>query len=117
MAGIEFAAAGPHFHEAIDLPPAVVPTSAVPLASKGDKLIVFAVADVAPPSAAELPATVMIPFASTEPEATYFVTVKLQAFGRVEEMSTVGDVCTASVTDVRQDDAAKITSDTFARTV
>ena len=111
------AVAGPHFQEAIDLPPAVVPTSATPLASNGAKLIVFAVPDVAPPSAAELPATLMMPFASTEPEATYFVTVKLQAFGRVEAMSTVGDVCTASVTDVRQDDAAKITSDTFARTV
>lgn len=116
LAGIPLVVADAQVHDVITLPPSVVPTSAaVPM--DGERVMAFAVKVVAPPKAPALPVAVMMPLASTLPDATYFVTEKLQAAGSVVETSAFWAVCTISVTVVRQDDAARITSDTLARTV
>ena len=77
----------------------------------------LAVAVVLPPNAPSAPTIVMTPSALTVPDATYFVAVKLQDVGRTAEMSATVEDCTTSVTVVRQEDAARITSETFALTV
>ena len=79
LAGIPLVAVGPHFHIAIVLPPAVAGTKAVvPAASEnGVRTIELAVALVDPPRFAALATTVISPAVPTEPEATYFVGVKV----------------------------------------
>ena len=113
-------AVGPHFHIAIVPPPALAGTKAVvPAASEnGVKTIELAVADVDPPRFVTLATTVMSPAVPTDPEATYFVAVKVHgAAASAATMLGVVDDCTSSVIAVRHDDAARITSDALARTV
>lgn len=60
--------------------------------------------------------TVITPLTSDEPPCTYFVLE--MAHPLIADLaSAVGELCNDSVIDVRQDDAARMTSDTFARTV
>ena len=80
-------AAGPHFQAAIVFPPSVVPTSAVVPVWIGVRETEFKVAVVAPPSAVSFPTTVITPLASTDPDLTYFVTVKAHAAGNTVEIS------------------------------
>lgn len=82
----------------------------------------LAVADVLPPRLVLLPPAVITPLALTDRLETILVwlpseLLMTQVFGRMAETSAPAALETASVTVVRQDDAAKMTSETRARTV
>lgn len=116
MAGIGFELVGPQAQEVITAPGLLVvsATEAPPDVMKGDSCMDAPVDGTDPPKV-ELPIIVMIPAVETVPDATYFVGVTAQTVLRSKPVDN--ELWTASVTDVRHDDAAKITSDTFARTV
>ena len=88
LVGIGLVAEGPHFQEAMVLPPSVVPTNAVVPVWIGVNEIALAVPVVSPPSAVSLPTTLITPLAVTVPEATYFVTVNEHAPGNNALTST-----------------------------
>lgn len=76
----------------------------------------LALALVDPPSAPSLAITLITPLLSDVPLCTCFVFEMAQPEMALEA-STVGEVCSASVTAVRHDEAAKMASETLARTV
>jgi hypothetical protein len=119
LAGIGLTAAGPHFHKAIVPPPAVVPTKAVvPAASvNGLKEIELVVALVPPPRFVWFPKIVMMPLALTVPLVTILVALNVHTLGRMVDTSATVDVWTASVMEVRQEDAARTISEALLRTV
>lgn len=80
------------------------------------------VASVVPPKFASLPATVITPSLSVATDFMYLVAVlsvelAVQESANLVPMFASGDVETASETEVRQADAAKMTSEARARMV
>ena len=107
-------APGEHFHSVIATPTFAV-VNAVPF-KNGASCTSRAVAVIAVFAKAPLLAlTVMTPAGETEPDITYLVGENVHTVDKSNAVLWVD--CTASVTAVRQDDAAKTTSDTLARTV
>lgn len=94
--------------------PISVVARAVPFIN-GDNDTSLAVPEVVPPKVVLLPDTVIMPAAVTDPDMTYFVGVNEQLVER--SRAVLSELCTASVIVVRQDEAARITSEAFARTV
>lgn len=76
----------------------------------------LAVAEVSPLNPPALPTTVMTPLVLEEPPTTILV-LEIAQPEMADAASMPGALCSDSVTDVRQDEAAKMTSDTRARTV
>src|SRR6185295_851589 len=96
------------------LPPSVAAATGVP------EIIGTSVSTFAPAIAARLvalPVTLILPLLSELPEATNLVGVIVQAVLSVVPMLVTFEFCTASVTPVRQPEAASTISETLARTV
>ena len=113
FAGIGLVALGPQVQEVMATPTFAV-VNAVPLTNGANEML-FAVGVTAPPKVVALPTTLITPAAVIVPEATYLVGVNVQADDR--SRAVLSELCTASVTAVRQLEAARMTSDTLARTV
>ena len=115
FAGMGLVAAGPQRHSVMVLPPSAAPFTAVPLIY-GFKSMAFAVLLVDPRSEPSLPITLITPLLSDVPLCTFFVLEMAQPEMALAAL-LLGEVCNASVIAVRHDEAAKITSETLARTV
>ncbi len=117
LLGIGLVVAGPQRHSMMVLPPAVRPTKEPPEII-GTRRMALAVVETSPPKPETLPTMVITPLAFAEPLTTILVGVTEQAEGRtaVRSAPDVGAFCTVSVIALRHDEAARITSDTRART-
>ena len=107
----------PQRQPAIVLPPSVIPTKALLPVWMGASVKAFVVPVIVVKFASSAK-TVIIPLLLTVTLFTYLVAVNSsQALGKMLDTSAAEEDCTAATIDVRQAEAANITSDDLALTV